>query len=473
MKSLIKFAIVYLFIQLTFVSTPTSAQQWDWVKTFGGSGKCIAYDATTDNDGNIIVAGSFTGTVFFNNTKLVNDGIKDFFIAKYDTDGNLIWVKQSVSNKDNEAYGVVCDKSGNIFITGYFSGLVKLSDNISINSENEKNCFVIKYDKNGMFIWASRTNGVFDKYGKDLTIDKNGNILITGVFKNDISFFYEDEITGIDKGDNNEDKETERSFTLNSKGASDIFIAKYSCNNELLWAKQSDGDGTAESASIKSDNKGNSYITGYFTNTCSFGEMKLISKGGKDIIVVKYDSTGNVIWANQPCKSETDMQSCGMNIDKNNNIFLTGYFSGTAIFGKTKLESKNNDDIFISKMDYNGNALWAKQAGGTGNEYGREIVSGSDGNIYITGGFNSGFDFGTSKISNAGDWDIFVLKFDSQGNALNGFSAGSKGSDKAIGLVVNDKNKIFVLGSISGSANFNGNIIKSKGDNDDFVAKIK
>ena len=466
----LKFISISLFIALILNLQSSKAQQWEWVKQAGGFGKCKAYDITSDNEGNIIVAGSFTGTVVFGETKFINYGSNDLFIAKYNPNGDLLWAKQGGGTKDEEAYGVVCDKNGNVFITGYYSGYLNLDNNAMGNGigTDYNNCFVIKYDKDGLLQWAIHSGGNGDKYGKAVTIDKDGNVFFTGVFKDEIGFLFEDH----SKKHTAHEDETEEFKILKSKGASSVFVAKIEGNSDFLWVEQSDGEGMHEPSAIESDNNGNCYITGSFSGTFNFNDKKLASKGGKDIFVTKYDPAGKVIWATQAGGVKDD-QSSGMSWDANGYFYLTGYFLESARFGKTKLKNKSNYNIFVSKIDYDGNTLWAKQAGGSGNEYTRGITSDNKGNIFVTGEFNTNFDFANSKISNSGDWDIFVLDFNSEGKMIKGYQAGGKGSDKGIGITSDEKNNCFVLGTISQEANFDNANIKRNGDFDIVIGKIK
>lgn len=204
----------------------------------------------------------------------------------------------------------------------------------------------------------------------------------------------------------------------------------------------------------------------------SFIDKKITSKGGKDIFVAKYDPSGKVIWAAQSGGSKDD-QSSGITKDTNGYIYLTGSFLKSASFGKTKLKSQGKEDIFVTKIDGDGNTLWAKQAGGLGNEYSRGIKLDSKGDIYITGEFNSSFDFGINKISNIGEWDICVLNFDHQGKAINGFQAGGKGCDSGIGITINQNDNCFVLGRIGPEVKFDHINIKNDGNFDVFIAQIK
>jgi len=468
MKNPMKFVVLNLVISLLINLQLVKAQQWEWSKTLGNSGQCRAHGITSDSEGNTIITGSFSGTLSLGDTKFKSYGSYDIFLAKYSTNGNLIWAKHAGGTEDEEAFGVACDKEGNVFITGYFSGVLNLDNNALGNGvgENDKNCMVVKYDKDGSLQWAMRSMGAGDKYGKAITTDKDGNVLFTGVFTKEMIIDFE--LCAMNK----DHEEVEIHADLKSESASNIFTAKVASNSNFLWIQQSKGTGINESTSIETDQDGSCYVTGSFSGKCNFGDKKIKSKGGKDIFVSKYDPAGNIIWAKRSGGSLDD-QSSGIVKDSNGYMYLTGYFSGSSYFGNTKLQSKDNSNILVTKMDSHGNTLWAKQAGGTGNEYSRGIKLDSKGNIYITGEYNTGFNFMDSKISNSGDWDIFVLNFNNQGEMIKGYQAGGKGRDRGVGITVNEKSNCFVLGTISQEAKFDDINIKTTGDFDIFIAKIK
>lgn len=130
------------------------------------------------------------------------------------------------------------------------------------------------------------------------------------------------------------------------------------------------------------------YVLGKFPGTATFGDTTITSVGMENIYLAKYDSTGDFQWVWQSeAKARWD-KNRSIATDENNNIYLGGYFSNTKTFGNTTLSTKGDFDIFVTKFDENGNILWTKQAGGTGNDRSYAITTDSDNNVYISGYFN-------------------------------------------------------------------------------------
>lgn len=285
---------IYSLILILFFPLFSTAQHQEWENRLLHSGKCKVHAVTTDALGNTLITGSFTGSMTFRDMNFTSYGAKDIFTAKYTAKGNVLWAKQAGSNSDDEAYAITCDKNGNVYLTGYFSGFFNM-DNLALDaSDAEKNCFVLKYDPDGFIQWGMRSFGTSDKYGKAITTDQEGNVLFTGIFTNELLFENEDpnEQCEVRTKDEKEGK------VLKSKSLSNIFIAKVNSKGELLWLQQSNGRGNNEATIIETDMQSNCYIKGTFSQRCVFGNKKVKSKN-KSSFVTKYDTTGNVIWAKQ------------------------------------------------------------------------------------------------------------------------------------------------------------------------------
>ncbi|MCB5245750.1 MAG: SBBP repeat-containing protein, partial [Candidatus Cloacimonetes bacterium] len=177
------------------------------------------------------------------------------------------------------------------------------------------------------------------------------------------------------------------------------------------WVEQAGGIGNDYGRSITIDSSGNSYITGYFYGTASFGSTTLTTtgSGAVDIFVAKLDSSGNWLWAKQAGGNNWDV-GFGIATDSSGNSYVTGFFAESASFGSTTLTSSGGEDIFVAKLDSSGNWLWAKQAGGTGLDIGYGIATDSSGNSYVTGFFAESASFGSTTLTSSGGEDIFVAK---------------------------------------------------------------
>jgi len=193
-------------------------------------------------------------------------------------------------------------------------------------------------------------------------------------------------------------------------------------------AKSMGGTSFDSGRSITTDASGNVYTTGYFQNTVDFnpgsGVSNLVSNGSYDIFISKLDANGNFIWAKSMGGTSSDY-GYSITTDASGNVYTTGSFAGTVDFdpgsGVSNLVSNGSSDIFIQKLDANGNFLWAKSMGGTSYDSGTSITTDASGNVYTTGTFTGIVDFdpsfSISNLNSSGGY-TFIQKLDANGNFI-------------------------------------------------------
>jgi hypothetical protein len=202
--------------------------------------------------------------------------------------------------------------------------------------------------------------------------------------------------------------------------------------------------------------------------------MLIESSGRKDIFLAKYNTDGIIRWLKRGGSATGDDFSTAIELDTIGNIYTTGHFSGIAYFNNKKLTSVGSDDIFLVKYNSNGDVIWAKQTGGQGNEHARAMIMDGLGNIYVAGEFDFSFTFAKNKIEKGGDWDIFVLKFHDDGGMVGGTMISGPGFKKATGLAIDKAGNTYLLGYFIQQASFGDIVLKSPGSPVcGFVAKLK
>ena len=196
------------------------------------------------------------------------------------------------------------------------------------------------------------------------------------------------------------------------------------------WAKSAGGPGYADEASaVAVDAYGNVYAAGYFLSlTINFGTTVLTNVAFEDIFLVKYDYSGNVLWA-KSFGGDYDERARALAVDAAGNVLMAGIFaSSTLTFGSTTLVLAGNTDLFVTKFDSAGNVLWAKSAGGTGGDYTTGVAAGPSGSIFISGDFSSpSITFGSVTLANPG---VFLVRYNSDGSVA--WARGSGGENSAL-----------------------------------------
>lgn len=320
------------------------------------------------------------------------------------------------------------------------------------------------------FEWAKQIGGADYEQGLSIAHDVSGNIYSVGIFEG---------TTDFDPGPG--------TYNLTSAGDAEIFISKLDASGNFVWAKQLGGTSHDEGLSIAVDGSGNVYTTGFFWGTADFdpgtGTHYLTSAGGHDIFVSKLDAAGNYVWAKRMGGISIDVGNA-IAVDASGNVYTTGFFWGTVDFnpgtGTYNLTSIGTADIFVSKLDASGNFVWAKQMGGTGNNYGQAITIDASGNVYTTGWFEGLTDFdpgnGFYKLTPVGDYDIFVSKLDAAGDFVWAKKMGGAVTDVGNSIAVDAIGNVYTTGNFGGSADFDpgsGNFnLTAAGGLDIFLSKL-
>ncbi len=239
------------------------------------------------------------------------------------------------------------------------------------------------------------------------------------------------------------------------------------------WATQAGGSNSDTGFSISVDANGNSYVSGYFKETATFGAFTLTSSGSRDVFVAKFDTDGNWQWAKQAGGSSSD-KGWEISVDANGNSYVTGNFAETATFGAFTLTSSGmlDWDVFVAKLDTDGNWQWAKQAGGSSTDEGLSIIVDANGNSYVAGGFQETATFGATTLTSSGVYDVFVAKLDTDGNWQWAEQAGGSGYDFGRCISVDANGNSYVTGFFVETATFGAFTLTSSGGSDVFVAKL-
>jgi PKD repeat protein len=251
-------------------------------------------------------------------------------------------------------------------------------------------------------------------------------------------------------------------------------VAKIDTDGNWIWAVKAGGDNISEYGnSIASDSNGNSYVTGNFRGSATFGSFLLsnYNLNSDDIFVAKLDTEGNWTWATQADGIDFGYGS-SIAIDNNGNSYITSCLQYAAAFGSHPLIQNGVYNIFVAKLDADGNWVWASQADGINSYSGKSIATDNSGNSYLTGTLGSiNSNFGSISLTSFGSWDIFVAIIDPNGYWLSATNAGGTNSDFGRTITIDNNGSSYVSGVFKSTANFGSNSLTSYGNTDIFVAK--
>jgi hypothetical protein len=359
------------------------------------------------------------------------------------------WAARGGGATFDYGYGAVTDSAGNVYVTGKFVGTADFGSTI-LTDNGSGDVFVAKYAKDGTFRWAVRAGGTGTDDGQDITADSLGNVYITGQFTGTATF---------------------GAFDLISAGSQDIFVAKYDTSGTVLWAKRAGGTSFESGLGLASDRDGNVVVTGFFRDSFMYGSTQLTSAGNADIFVARYDPAGNVLWARQAGDITADAGHA-VAFDASDRAVVTGSFKGTVQFGTNTLVSAGLTDVFVVMYDASGNVVWAKRGGGASGAVGNAAATDVFGNTYVTGNFSGSAEFGTNTLMDAGNGDMFLVKYDPAGNVITAARAGGADAEAGNGIATDPSGNVIVTGFFRGTSVFGGTSLTSAGRDDIFVAKF-
>lgn len=395
-----------------FVAKLDKAGNYIWVKNMGGSANEHSVNLDVDINGNVYVTGYFESSFDFdpsaNVTQLTPVGERDVFVAKFDENGDLIWVKQMGGTLTEQSEGISVVSDG-VVISGRYKGTFDADPSTGVQnltSAGSNDIFVVKLDVNGQYDWSKSygSNGGDISWG--LATDSNEDIFVTGVIKNTVEF---------------EQGNVASSHT--SLGNNDGFVLKISSSGQYVWSKIFGGTGNDNPSNIEIDNNDNIYVAGFYESAVDFdpgnGVTNETSLGGRDAFILKLNSNGVYSW-HKSLGGALDDKGKGMAFDQDNNVYLTGVFSDEVYYENDTIISNGDADCYVLILDENGNKVEPVISYGSNMEdWVNGLVVDASKSLYLDGKFNSTMDVDPSQTTDNltvfGDIDGYIFKLKKPG----------------------------------------------------------
>src|SRR2546422_1818966 len=358
----------------------------------------IAVDAS-----GVYVAGSINGTL----PGQTSAGSCDAFLRKHDTSGNVLWTRQFGTSGEDEAIAIAVDASG-AYLAGRTNGALPGQTNAGTDGSFPYDAFVIKYDTSGNVLWSRQFGTSHFDQANGIALDASG-VYVAGLTW--------DALPG-----------------QTSAGSGDAFLRKYDASGNVLWTRQFGSSDFDQADNVAVDASG-AYVAGVTAGAFP-GQT---SAGSADAFVIKYDTSGNVLWTRQFGSSSYDL-AWGMALD------ASGAYVAGRTGGASGYEPDPSDDAFVRKYDASGNLLWADQFGSSAADWANWIAVEASGS-YVAGGAFGGTLPGQTS---AGSDDGFVRKYDASGNVVWTRQFGTSADDQAYAIAV-DASGASVAGYAAGA----------------------
>jgi len=414
-----------------------------------------AADVVVDAAGNIVMVGTFRNELDFGNgVKLVNPGDEDVFIAKFDSNGQIVFAKRFGESGYQYGKSIAVDTLGNIYISGDCYTSIDFGGGI-LTTAGDSDAFVAAFTPSGAYKWAKLFGSSAKQHGDAVSASGGGNVVLAG------SYFDK-----INLGGNQ----------LSSKGGRDIFVAQFDSLGNHQWSK-SFGDTLSDQAhDVAVDRSDNVVLVGEYAATVDFGGGPLTSVlGSLDVFVVKLSaSNGSHIWSKGFGDASTEDRCNSVSADSKDSVLITGAFSGGIDFGGGPLTATAGAvDLYVAKLDSAGTHLWSQGHGGPAViEEGFSIGVDPVDNVVVAGDAYGSLDLGGGTLVHNGGSDAFLLKLTPEGGHLWGALHGDASSEHATGVAA-PGGGVWWAGHFQQTIDLGGGSLTSQGLDDIFLAKYE
>ena len=452
---------------------------YDWGYAVGGTSNEVGVKVSTDNNGDVLHIGTFQGTFDADpgsaTTNLTPVGGSDVSISKYDTGGNLIWVRSIGGPLSETAEGLDLASDGSVYVSGRFQGTVDFDPGTGIQnvtSNGDYDIFLLKLDSNGDFQWVYTAGSSLGEFANNVAVDNNDDVYLTGSFRNTVNFD-----SGLGTAN------------LTSQGGTDGYVVKLDPTGAFISVHHLGGTSDVLPNGIAVDFLNDVYVVGEYFGTVNLdvanAPQSYTSAGDRDIFLMKLNQGSTFSWAHS-IGSGTRDQGADLTIDLDNNVIFGGGFSGTVDFDPDPVNTDSKTavaglDMVLVKFNSIGEHIFSAVAGSINDDAITGITVDGNNNIYSSGFFRYTADFdpgtGVANVSvncNCVYADQFIWNLDENGNYLFAESVGGTSNDHALDVHA-DGNFLYNTGYFNGSTDLDlsANVasVTTAGGNDMSISK--
>ena len=411
-----------------------------WVDDFGGSGDSKATGMITDSQNNIYITGYFSGTVDFDPsagvTNLTSAGGYDVYVAKYTPAGALIWAISMGGTGGDQPNNMTVDASGNPTIIGQTNSSTFNAGSIALQGQGGDDIIIIHLDTNGNILWGKLLGGSGTDRGEEVTADAQGNLIATAISTSSFTLG--------------------SSTINNTTSEFNALIIKYDPSGNLLWDidlgpqdTEVYGVGADNAGNIVVSGSYSGSV-----DFDPIGVHNTLNNGANTPFLAKYTSAGKLSWVKTITGGTFGYNQSIVAIGLNNDIYLTGAFSSAVTFNTNTTLTPLGQDTFVAKYASDGTFAFAEDIGGSGaSSYPYQIRADATDNVYVTGYFSGTIDFNPSPTATAdvtyhGQVDFFAFKLNNNGVYQWAFGGGSAACDETLGIEmsINTLNNVVLAG---------------------------
>jgi len=371
-----------------------------WSKHFGSTSHDFGTAVAVDASGDVVVGGSFSGTVDFGGGALAT-GSSSAFLVKFTASGAHVWSELVAGAASGSVTGVAVDGNGTVFATGAFSGSATFGTGTLTSAGQWDGYLAALAGGNGHALWVRRGGGSGIDTPRAVAVDALGHVVLTGVFENSADF---------------------GGGALRSAGGYDVFVAQYAtADGRHIWSKRFGDSGNDYGVGLGVDGTGSVFVGGDFHGTVDFGGGRLVDAGAaSDSFVAKLSVAGTHVWSKPFATDYYDVAMKGLAVDRNGDVGFTLTTVGAIDCGGGTLPMSGGGDPVVAKLTGAGAHLWSTRFPSATQSYNASAGLAVDaaGDVVVTGTFTGTVDFGHGPESDANgrvrdSFDAFLVSLGS------------------------------------------------------------
>jgi hypothetical protein len=428
-----------------------------WSSAAGGPATDLARSVALGAYGELLVTGSFYGTLDLGDESLRALGGYRVLAAAYSNAGELLWARTLPGTGNHHGHGIAGHPDGGYVLFGAFTGTIDLGGG-PLDSAGKSDAFLARFDGRGEHVWSTRFGGVDQVRGLSVGVDGHGRIVAAGTFAGTASF--DDEI-------------------LDSRGGEDVFVALLDSAGVVTRVVQigdTEADelgGLAVHPSGAFVLAGTSTLPGSRDGAAAPTEIEGDRSPMRRAMVAAFHADGNVAWV-RALGTGGDGSAAAVAIDATGNVAVAGSFAGALHFGGAHLEAAGGTDAFVALYDVRGQELWARATGGDLDDTAAAVAIDPVRGVIVAGTFRGAVHdaSGAVTLASSGGEDVFVRGYGMRGTPRWQASYGGIGDDRVAAITVDYEGNLTLTGGYEGHTSYGGETFVSRGGYDLFVATV-
>jgi len=361
-----------------------------WSKTFTGDDKQNATAVEVDGAGNLVVMGTFIGSIDIDGEILTNPAGIGLYLAKFDTCGHLVWAQGFEGHLEGIEGDMALDGEGNIVVTGgFYNGGINLGGE-SFPGEGGSDIFVAKYDPDGGHLWSKAFgSGVHGEQGHAVAVDGEGSIVVTGILTGAVNF---------------------GGGSVGSAGSGDVFVVKFDATGGHMWSDVYGDAGWQRGDDVAVDGLGNILLTGKYRGDIEFGGDPLEGDSDPAVYLAKLDANGGHLWSKGFVGDDDYPWLSRVAVDAVGNVLLAGSVTESLDLEGGPMVPEDGAAMYLAKYKPSGEHVSSELYGGQ-ETYARDVALDGAGNELLTGLFRGELEL-AQGVTNPGYFNAFLAKID-------------------------------------------------------------